>query len=160
MAAHPSSSATKRMNQQAPGVVRPSPKRYAQREHPGFRTLFPNEPTHNMPLRQHSGRGLTLETGLARELGSLPSAALRSAPPMADSIRTGWPLLPRRHRPQMLRVFGRLPFTDVMRFSEAGVRKASREETAGGVCAGSGVGLWGFSAGVCPDLSVSNRDEG
>jgi hypothetical protein len=31
----------------------------------------------------------------------------------------------------MLRVFGRLPFTDVMRFSEAGVRKASREETAG-----------------------------
>jgi hypothetical protein len=47
-----------------------------------------------------------------------------------------------------------------MRFSEAGVRKASREETAGGVCAGSGVGLWGFSAGVCPDLSVSNRDEG
>ena len=35
-------------------------------------------------------------------------------------------------RPDMLRVFGRLPFTDVMRFSEAGVRKASREETAGG----------------------------
>ena len=31
----------------------------------------------------------------------------------------------------LLRVFGRLPFTDVMRFSEAGVRKASREETAG-----------------------------
>jgi hypothetical protein len=31
----------------------------------------------------------------------------------------------------MLRVFGRLPFTDMMRFSEAGVRKASREETAG-----------------------------
>ena len=63
-------------------------------------------------------------------------------------------------RPDMLRVFGRLPFTDVMRFSEAGVRKASREETAGGVCAGSGVGLWGFIAGVCPDLSVANRDEG
>src|ERR1700730_4215739 len=30
----------------------------------------------------------------------------------------------------------------------------------GGVCAGSGVGLWGFSAGACPDLSVSNRDDG
>jgi hypothetical protein len=28
-------------------------------------------------------------------------------------------------------VIGRLPFTDVMGFSEAGVRKASREETAG-----------------------------
>ena len=67
-----------------------------------------------------------------------------------------WP----RERVLMLRVFGRLPFTDVMRFSEAGVRKASREETAGGVCAGSGVGLWGFSAGACPDLSVSNRDDG
>jgi transposase len=51
---------------------------------------FPNEPTHNMPLRQLSGRGLTLETGLAREFGSLLSAALRSAPPKADSIRTGW----------------------------------------------------------------------
>ena len=33
--------------------------------------------------------------------------------------------------PELLRVFGRLPFTDVMGFSEAGVRKASREETAG-----------------------------
>ena len=62
---------------------------------------FPNEPTHNMPLRQFSGRGLTLETGFAHELGSLLSAALRSAPPKADTIRTGWPLLHRRHRPQM-----------------------------------------------------------
>ena len=34
-------------------------------------------------------------------------------------------------RQDLLRVFGRLPFTDMMRFSEAGVRKASREETAG-----------------------------
>src|SRR5215472_7358563 len=31
----------------------------------------------------------------------------------------------------MLRVFGRLPITDVTRYSEAGVRKASGEETAG-----------------------------
>jgi hypothetical protein len=31
---------------------------------------FPDEPTHNMPLRQLSGRALILETGLARELGS------------------------------------------------------------------------------------------
>jgi hypothetical protein len=32
--------------------------------------------------------------------------------------------------------------------TEAGVRKASREETAGGVRTGGGVRLWGFSAGV------------
>jgi hypothetical protein len=55
----------------------------------------------NLALRQFSGRGLTLEAGLAHELGSLLSAALRSAPPKADTIRTGWPLLHRRHRPQM-----------------------------------------------------------
>jgi hypothetical protein len=36
---NPSSSATKRMNQQAPGVVRPNSTRDAQREHSGFRTL-------------------------------------------------------------------------------------------------------------------------
>jgi len=36
---NPSSSATKRMNQQAPGVVRPNSTRYAQREHLGFRIL-------------------------------------------------------------------------------------------------------------------------
>ena len=52
-------------------------------------------------MRQFSGRGLTLETGLACELGSLLSAALRSAPPKADSIRMGWQLFHRRHRPQM-----------------------------------------------------------
>ena len=27
----------------------------------------------------------------------------------------------------------------------------------GGVCAGGGVGLWGFSAGVCFDVSSSSR---
>jgi len=32
---------------------------------------------------------------------------------------------------------------------EAGVRKASKEETAGGVCAGGSVGLWGFKARLC-----------
>src|SRR6516162_7759140 len=50
-----------------------------------------------------------------------------------------------RERVLMLRVFGRLPVSGVTRCSEAGVRKASGEETAGGVCAGSGVGLWRFS---------------
>ena len=62
---------------------------------------FPNEPTHNMPLRQLSGWGLTLETGLARELGNLLAAAFRSAPPKADTDQDGMSLLHRRHRPQM-----------------------------------------------------------
>jgi hypothetical protein len=39
---------------------------------------------------------------------------------------------------------------------EAGVPKASMEETAGGVCAGGGVGLWGFRARVGFDFSVSD----
>ena len=51
----------------------------------------------------------------------------------------------RRERVFLLRVFGRLPVSGVTRCSAAGVRKASGEETAGGVCAGSGVGLWRFS---------------
>ena len=45
-------------------------------------------------------------------------------------------------RPETLRVFGRLPGMDAMRDTEAGVRKASKEETAG-LCApavGSGYG--------------------
>jgi len=61
---------------------------------------FPNEPTHNMPLRQLSGWGLTLETGLARELGNLLAAAFRSAPPKVDTDQDGMSLLHRRHRPQ------------------------------------------------------------
>ena len=51
-------------------------------------------------------------------------------------------------RPESLRVFGRLPATGARACTEAGVRKASREETAGGVCVGGAVGLWGFSARV------------
>jgi hypothetical protein len=37
----------------------------------------------------------------------------------------------RREGPESLRVFGRLPDSDVRGCMEAGVRKASREETAG-----------------------------
>ena len=33
--------------------------------------------------------------------------------------------------------------------TEAGVRKASKEETAGGECAGGSVGLWGFKPRFC-----------
>jgi hypothetical protein len=45
-------------------------------------------------------------------------------------------------RPESLRVFGRLPDTGVSKRREAGVRKASREETAGGVRTDAGVDLW------------------
>src|SRR5215831_12730630 len=61
-----------------------------------------------------------------------------------------WP----RERVFMLRVFGRLPVSGVTRCSEAGVRKASGEETAGGVCAGSGVGLWRFSLCMPGSLDI------
>src|SRR6185312_7665220 len=53
---------------------------------------------------------------------------------------------PKAERRLSLRVFGRLPVTGARACTEAGVRKASREETAGGVCVGGAVGLWGFSA--------------
>src|SRR5215831_18273644 len=61
--------------------------------------------------------------------------------------------LPRRRqqcRP-MLRVFGRLPVSGVTRCSEAGVRKASGEETAGEF-APAVVSVYGDLACVCPDL--------
>jgi hypothetical protein len=50
--------------------------------------------------------------------------------------------------------------TGVEGCTEAGVRKASREETAGGVCAGGGVSLWGSNANVRSDFSVPDRDDG
>ena len=62
-----------------------------------------------------------------------------------------------RERVLMLRVFGRLPVSGVTRCSEAGVRKASGEETAGGVCAGSGVGLWRFSLCMPRSLDIIER---
>jgi hypothetical protein len=50
--------------------------------------------------------------------------------------------------PESLRVFGRLPVTDMTECTEAGVRKAWKEETAAGVCASGALGRWGFSAGA------------
>jgi hypothetical protein len=58
-------------------------------------------------------------------------------------------------RPESLGVFGRLPGTEATRDSEAGVRKASREETAGGV--------WGSEEGeerVAGRIGLRHRDEG
>jgi hypothetical protein len=57
----------------------------------------------------------------------------------------------------MLRVFGRLPVSGVTRCSEAGVRKASGEETAGEF-APAVVSVYGDLACVCPDLWISNGD--
>ena len=87
----------------------------------------------------------------------LAPAKVRRPNPTADA--QAWPL----ELVFMLRVFGRLPVSDVTRCSEAGVRKASGEETAGGVCAGSGVGLWRFSLSMPRSLDfergsrLSNR---
>ena len=64
-----------------------------------------------------------------------------------------WP----RERVFVLRVFGRLPMTDVTRYSEAGVRKASGEETAGDF-APAVESVYGDLACVCPDLWISNGD--
>ena len=44
--------------------------------------------------------------------------------------------------------------------TEAGVRKASKEETAGGVCAGGSVGLWGFKARLCATWPLSDGTAG
>src|SRR5262249_38293301 len=59
--------------------------------------------------------------------------------------------------PLLLRVFGRLPVSGVTRCSEAGVRKASGEETAGEF-APAVVSVYGDLACVCPDLWISNGD--
>jgi len=59
----------------------------------------------------------------------------------------------------MLRVFGRLPVSGVTRCSEAGVRKASGEETAGKFRPAV-VSVYGDLACVCPDLWISNGDHG
>src|SRR5215468_2544372 len=71
-----------------------------------------------------------------------------SVGPPPRRSRSGQPALwpaPRDH-PESLRVFGCLPGTGARGCTEAGVRKASREETAGGVRTDAGVDLWG----ICP----------
>ena len=63
-----------------------------------------------------------------------PEVAFSHLPRVQASLLTGPTAAAQAYRRQlvlMLRVFGRLPITDVTRFSEAGVRKASGEETAG-----------------------------
>src|SRR5438128_2748651 len=44
--------------------------------------------------------------------------------------------------------------------TEAGVGKASKEETAGGVCAGGSVGLWGFKVRFCATWPLSDGTAG
>src|SRR5262245_2517021 len=73
----------------------------------------------------------------------------------ADTGRSAWA----REPPFLLRVFGRLPVNGVTRCSEAGVRKASGEETAGEF-APAVVSVYGDLACVCPDLWISKGDHG
>jgi hypothetical protein len=54
---NPSSSAAKRMNQQAPGVVRPNSARKCTTKTSQVPKPAPNDAPHNMPLRQLLGRG-------------------------------------------------------------------------------------------------------
>src|SRR6202007_2622468 len=61
---------------------------------------------------------------------------------------------------QSLRVFGCLPVSGARGCTEAGVRKASKEETAGEVCAGGSVGLWGFKARFCATWPLSDGTAG
>jgi hypothetical protein len=66
---------------------------------------------------------------------------------VASKVRYRSNLSEARHhgeRPESLRVFGRLPDKDARECTEAGVRKASKEETAGGVRTDAGVGLCGI----------------
>ena len=51
-----------------------------------------------------------------------------------------------RQRPVTLRVFGRLPYAGAEGCTEAGVRKASKEETAGEFAPEVVSGYWGFNA--------------
>src|ERR1700757_788889 len=44
--------------------------------------------------------------------------------------------------------------------TEAGVRKASKEETAGGVCACGSVGLWGFDQPIASAVKGPGAAEG
>jgi hypothetical protein len=99
-------------------------------------------------------------TGLARRHGAeatVPEWRERSSAPRAAAAMSTWwspgdraaialtasPYL-NPSRPLSLRVFGCLPDTDAWGCTEAGVRKASREETAGRVRTDAAVGLWGI----------------
>jgi len=121
--------------------------------------------------------GMLISDKTAIKRGEISLASASSPEPAIDRFRRVQPVarhsddrllseptaaiqLWRREPLLMLRVFGRLPVTDSAMRSRAGVGKASGEETAGGVCAGGGVGLWGFSVDVGPDPPVWNRDDG
>src|SRR5207247_11220233 len=79
------------------------------------------------------------------------SCRLYPAPPFRDEDGNG------RYA---LRVFGRLPVTGQRGCTEAGVRKASREETAGGVRTDAGVDLWGIWRRCLIRVVGSGQDDG
>jgi hypothetical protein len=97
------------------------------------------------PLRHRQTKGAATDM-----VDLTPPRHIPTLPTAADSrtIKDG---------PQSLRVFGRLPVTGVKGRTEAGVRKASREETAEEF-APTLVSLYGeFAAAARSDLSVPNR---
>src|SRR5204862_3708674 len=94
--------------------------------------------------------GLTVSERPSTEWPSLAKGGREKKERRPNAVGRRWPL--------PLRVFGRLPVIGARACTEAGVRKASREETAGEFAPAVVFGLWGFSAGVCFDVSSSSRE--
>ena len=91
-----------------------------------------------------------------RESQGVAGAAISSAGPNVPKSSN----LPRPGRSGIVKGF-RMPASHCARgCTEAGVRKASKEETAGGVCAGGSVGLWGFKARFCATWPLSDGTAG
>src|SRR6516162_2632530 len=89
------------------------------------------------PLSRDRGRRMTAQGQSAVGLADPTEGPLRVEPCRSISVP----------RPAGIVKGFRMPASHCARgCTEAGVRKASKEETAGGVCAGGGVGLWGFKA--------------
>src|SRR5215472_4945595 len=74
--------------------------------------------------------GLSISASTATKVGRISSVAARAGECPLTETDSGC-LAGEAKLVFLLRVFGRLPITDVTRYSEAGVRKASGEETAG-----------------------------
>ena len=98
------------------------------------------------PQAEHS----TIGQRTNRRRSLVPKVATGRAMPIAGPLRTA----------AIVKGF-RMPASHCAKgCTEAGVRKASKEETAGGVCAGGSVGLWGFKARFCANWPLSDGTAG